>query len=73
MNVCRTTIVQEAWGGGRRLNVHGVVYGLADGVLRDLAVSTSAADEVEARRSDAVARLAAPALPDPNAHPRPEG
>ena len=59
VNVCRTTIVQEAWSGGSRLNVHGVVYGLADGVLRDLAVSTSAADEVDVRRTGAVARLAA--------------
>ena len=40
-NVCRTTIVQEAWSRGSRLNVHGVVYGLADGLLRDLEVSTA--------------------------------
>jgi carbonic anhydrase len=74
VNVCRTTIVQEAWSGGRRLNVHGVVYGLSDGVLRDLAVSTSTADGVEARRSDAVARLTAGwQSPDPKAHPRLEG
>jgi carbonic anhydrase len=59
VNVCRTTIVQAAWSRGRRLNVHGVVYGLADGVLRDLAVSTSAAGEVDARRLGAVTRLAA--------------
>jgi carbonic anhydrase len=58
-NVCRTTVVQEAWGRGSRVEVHGVVYGLADGVLRDLAVSTSTAAEVDARRADAVRRLAA--------------
>ncbi len=58
-NACRTTIVQEAWDRGATLNVHGVVYGLADGVLRDLGVSTAAADEVDARRERAVARLAA--------------
>jgi carbonic anhydrase len=58
-NVCRTTIVQEAWGRGKRVAVHGVVYGLADGVLRDLAVSTRTAAEVDARRGEAVARLAA--------------
>jgi carbonic anhydrase len=57
-NVCRTTIVQEAWGRGKRVAVHGVVYGLADGVLRDLAVSTRTAAEVDARRREAVARLA---------------
>jgi carbonic anhydrase len=58
-NVCRTTIVQEAWEAGKTLNVHGVVYGLADGVLRDLAVSTSSPDEVDVRRSESVARLSA--------------
>ena len=42
-NVCRTTVVQEAWDRGARLHVHGVVYGLADGVLRDLGVTTARA------------------------------
>ena len=58
-NVCRTTVVQEAWSRGSRVHVHGLVYGLGDGVLRDLAVSTSSAAEVDARRAGAVARLAA--------------
>jgi carbonic anhydrase len=58
-NVCRTTIVQEAWDRGQQLRVHGVVYGLDDGLLRDLGVSTGAADEVDARRAQTVARLAA--------------
>jgi carbonic anhydrase len=58
-NVCRTTIVQEAWAAGTRLNVHGVVYGLADGVLRDLAVTTSSREQVDVRRHESVARLSA--------------
>jgi carbonic anhydrase len=58
-NACRTTIVQEAWERGARLTVHGVVYGLADGVLRDLEVSTSGAGEVAARHDASVARLSA--------------
>jgi carbonic anhydrase len=62
-NVCRTTIVQEAWAEGKTLNVHGVVYGLADGVLRDLAVSTGSRTEVDARRGEAIARLAAGLTP----------
>jgi hypothetical protein len=35
-----------------------VVYGLADGVLRDLEVNTGAADEVDIRHAEAVERLA---------------
>jgi carbonic anhydrase len=57
-NVCRTTIVQEAWARGARVNVHGLVYGLRDGLLRDLAVTTSAGAEIEARHAAAVAALA---------------
>ena len=36
-----TTIVQDAWARGDDLTVHGVVYGLEDGLLRDLGISRS--------------------------------
>jgi carbonic anhydrase len=42
-NVCQTTIVQDAWRRGQPLTVHGWVYSLQDGLLRDLHVTTSAA------------------------------
>jgi carbonic anhydrase len=35
-NVCESTIVQNAWESGQPLAVHGWVYGLEDGLLRDL-------------------------------------
>jgi carbonic anhydrase len=35
-NVCQTTIVQDAWDRGQALSVHGWVYGLKDGLIRDL-------------------------------------
>ena len=38
-NVSRTTIVQSAWQRGQELGVHGWIYGLQDGLLRDLDVS----------------------------------
>jgi len=41
-NICQTTIVEEAWARGSDLTVHGLVYGLEDGLLRDLGVSASA-------------------------------
>ena len=41
-NVCQTTIVGDAWARGQRLTVHGFVYGLEDGLLRDLGVSVAA-------------------------------
>lgn len=48
MHVCRTTIVQDAWTRGQPLTVHGWVYGLQDGLLRDLGVCISAPDDTAA-------------------------
>jgi carbonic anhydrase len=42
-NVCQTTIVVDAWGRGQDLTVHGLVYGLDDGLLRDLGVTAASA------------------------------
>jgi carbonic anhydrase len=38
-NVCRTTIVEDAWARGQALTVHGWIYGIQDGLLRDLKVT----------------------------------
>ncbi|MCG7536948.1 carbonate dehydratase [Pseudoalteromonas sp. OOF1S-7] len=35
-NVCRTNVVQDAWARGQKLTIHGWVYGLADGLLKEL-------------------------------------
>jgi len=35
-NVCRTSIVEDAWARGQALTVHGWIYGIRDGLLRDL-------------------------------------
>ncbi len=45
-NVCQTTIVQDAWQRGQSLSVHGWVYGLGDGRLKDLEMSTSSLAEL---------------------------
>jgi carbonic anhydrase len=45
-NVCNSTVVQEAWAAGRELTVHGWIYGINDGLLRDLDVSVSSLAEM---------------------------
>jgi len=47
-HVCQTTVVRNAWKSRRRLSVHGWVYGLEDGLLRDLLENpvTSIADSL---------------------------
>ncbi len=42
LNVCQTTVVQDAWDRGQDLEVHGWIYSLKDGLLRDLAMSAQA-------------------------------
>jgi carbonic anhydrase len=46
VNVCQTTIVQDAWERGQELTVHSWVYGLHDGLLRDLGMTVGSADEL---------------------------
>lgn len=51
-NVCRTTIVRDAWARGQELAVHGWIYGLKDGLLRDLKYTATGPDSaVDAYRS----------------------
>jgi len=45
-HVCQTTIVQNAWNRGQSLTVHGLIYGIKDGILQDLQVSTSSLDQI---------------------------
>ena len=41
VNVSETTVVRDAWARGAELAVHGWIYGLEDGLLRDLDVTTT--------------------------------
>jgi len=45
-NVCHTSIVQDAWRRGQDLTVHGWIYSIHDGVLRDLDVNFNAPEQV---------------------------
>jgi len=45
-NVCHTTIIQNAWSRGQDLAVHGWVYSLRDGLLRDLHCTVDRVDQI---------------------------
>jgi len=46
-NVCENTLVRHAWQRGQKLTVHGWIYGVEDGLLRDLEVSVSSIEEMK--------------------------
>lgn len=56
-NVCRTTIVRDAWARGQDLTVHGWIYGLKDGLLRDLKCSARNPEEAARSYDAALAEL----------------
>ena len=50
LNVGETTIVQDAWDRGQAVAVHGWIYGLKDGLIRDLDISIKTTDELAGLR-----------------------
>ena len=48
VNVSQTSVVREAWARGQALAVHGWIYDLRDGLLRDLEVCVTAEAELKA-------------------------
>lgn len=54
LNVSRTTVVQNAWGHGQELAVHGWIYGVGDGLLRDLDICITNQQELSTAYEEAV-------------------
>ena len=59
VNVSQTTVVREAWARGQALVVHGWIYKLNDGLLRDLGMCISAESELASCHAAALAQTAA--------------
>ena len=58
LNVCQTTIVQDAWDRGQKLVVHSWIYGLKDGLVRDLGLMITSNDDIDEQYPIALERLA---------------
>ncbi|HET7903672.1 MAG TPA: carbonate dehydratase [Candidatus Eisenbacteria bacterium] len=63
VNVAETTVMRDAWSRGQEVAVHGWIYDVADGLVRDLGIRVDREGEIEAARNRAVAAIAA------NPHP----
>ena len=56
VNVCETTIVQDAWSRGQDLTVHGWAYRLETGLVNDLGMSISSMEEMHVRYAKSLSR-----------------
>jgi carbonic anhydrase len=56
VNVCETTIVQDAWDRGQNLTVHGWAYRLDTGLVNDLGMSISSTEEMAVRYAKSLSR-----------------
>lgn len=52
INVAETTLMQDAWARGQEVSVHALIYGLENGILRDLGPSLASHDAVQARKRE---------------------
>ena len=59
VNVAQTTVVQDAWGRGQTLTLHGWIYGLSDGLLKDLRMTAGGPGDLERVYRTAVQTLTA--------------
>jgi carbonic anhydrase len=71
LHVARTTIVRDAWSRGHALTLHGWIYGLADGLVKDLGIAADAPGKLDADYANALADIVRTAPHPPTARPFP--
>jgi len=63
-NVCQSTVVRDAWERGQNLSVHGWIYSLANGRVRDLGIDVHESTMLADSHRQALRQLAQPHAPD---------
>ncbi|WP_392561651.1 carbonate dehydratase [Orbus sturtevantii] len=56
-NLGHSTIIQSAWQRGQKVNIHGWVYGISNGCITDLKISSSSKESLEIHYREAIANL----------------
>ncbi len=59
VNVAQSTVLQDAWMRGQTVSLHGWVYGIHDGLLKDMHITVAANDDLEATYRTAIDGVAA--------------
>ena len=57
VNVCQTTVLQDAWARGQSVTVHGWVYGLHDGRVRNMGMDVASPEQLAPAYETAMTRL----------------
>ena len=57
VNVCKTNIIKDAWERGQDVTIHGWIYSIADGLLKDLGVNITDPEEIRSKYDDAIAGI----------------
>jgi carbonic anhydrase len=57
VNVCQTTVIRDAWARGQQVEVHGWIYGLKDGLVRNLGLKAGSPEEMLENYDKALERL----------------
>jgi carbonic anhydrase len=73
VHVCQTTAVGDAWQRGQDLTIHGWIYGLHDGRLRDLGLTVTSGTDLDPAYAAAVDMLPLRCRPPENANPPVQG
>jgi carbonic anhydrase len=55
VNVAQSTVLQDAWGAGQDVTLHGWVYGVHDGLVQDLHMTVTGNAQLDTLYSEAVA------------------
>lgn len=58
VNVAHTTVIRDAWSRGQQVTLHGWVYSLSDGLLRDLRITIEGVDQVASAWRQAIEQVA---------------
>lgn len=57
VNVCKTSLVRDAWSRNQKLSVHGWVYSLEDGLLKDLGITVSEMEKLKTSYDNAIRNI----------------
>jgi len=57
VNVCKTSLVGEAWSRNQNLSIHGWIYSLEDGLVKDLGISVNSKNKLKSTYDNSIRNI----------------